>query len=68
VKTIRIWHGCKVLNVVTVSKDGTTSMLGATGGAANSTRVDLDIDPFAGLIVDHSTDNPPVYYRTEEQL
>jgi hypothetical protein len=62
-KTIRIWDGCKVVQVVTVNQSGGSSTLGATGGASNSTRVDIEIDPWAGLIVDHGTDNPPTYYR-----
>lgn len=65
-KTIRIWRGNEVLQVVTVSQGGSSS-IGAVGGASNSTKVDIEIDPFAGLIVDHSTGNAPYYFREVEQ-
>lgn len=62
-KTIRIWNGCKVVLLLTVSDAGGYSTSGAVGGAANSAQADIDLDPWAGLIVDHSTENPPVGYR-----
>jgi len=66
VKTIRIWQGCKVIQVVSVSETG-SSVLGATGGASNSTQVDIEIDPWAGLMVDHSSAswNGVVSFREE---
>jgi hypothetical protein len=64
-RVIRIWHGCKVVQIVAVSESGSSTM-GATGGAHNSTRVDIEIDPWAGLLVDHSAPNPPVSFRDVE--
>lgn len=64
-KVIRIWHGCQVVQVVAVS-EGASSVMGATGGAHNSTAVDIEIDPWAGLIVDHSVPNSPVSFRDVE--
>jgi hypothetical protein len=61
-KTLRIWHGCKVVLLLSVGESGYSTM-GATGGAGNSTKVDIEIDPWAGLIVDHGVRNPPVSYR-----
>ena len=61
-KAIRIWNGCKVVQVV-VAEDGAISTLGAVGGANNSTKIDIEIDPWAGLIVDHSVPGPPVAWR-----
>ena len=64
-KTIRIWDGCRVVQVISVSGTGNSS-IGAVGGAGNSTKVDIEIDPWAGLIVDHSVRNPPVFFREEQ--
>lgn len=64
-KVIRIWNGCKVLQVICVSDDSSAS-LGSTGGAGNSTKVDIEIDPWAGLIVDHSVRNPPFSFREDQ--
>jgi hypothetical protein len=64
-KVIRIWHGCRVVQVVAVGEHG-TSTLGAVGGAGNSTRIDIELDPWEGLIVDHATRNPPVCYTDEQ--
>ncbi|HYD28913.1 hypothetical protein [Brevundimonas sp.] len=62
-KVIRIWDGCRVVQVVAVRRDG-SSVMGATGGAHNSTEVDIELDPWAGLIVDHSVpQNPPYGFR-----
>lgn len=52
-KVIRIWDGCKVVQVISVDQNGGSSTLGATGGASNSTRVDIEVDPWKGYIVDH---------------
>lgn len=65
-KVIRIWDGCKVIGFVDVSGDA-ISVVTRAGGAANSTLVDIEIDPFAGLIVDHETNNPPKYWREAEE-
>ena len=65
-KVIRIWHGCRVVQVVAVTESG-SSIMGATGGAHNSIAVDIEIDPWAGLIVDHNAPNSPVDFRAIEQ-
>lgn len=52
--TIRIWDGCVVRYVFTVSPTGSSS-IGAPGGAANGCHPDIEFDPWAGLIVDHRT-------------
>lgn len=65
-KTIRIWNGCRVVQVVTVNEGGGSSTIGATGGAGNSTQMDIEIDPWAGLIVDHSAYRSPVDFRDPE--
>jgi hypothetical protein len=60
-KVIRIWDGCKVVQVVAVDQNGGSSTLGPAGGAGNSTRIDIEIDPWAGLLVDHPSG--PVAWR-----
>lgn len=50
--TIRIWDGPTVRYVFSVDSTGSSS-IGAVGGASNSSRADIEIDPWAGLIVDH---------------
>jgi hypothetical protein len=66
-KTIRIWNGNKVVQVVAVSDTG-SSTIGATGGAGNSTQVDIELDPWAGLIVDNRAPHPhPVSIREEDE-
>lgn len=65
-KTTRIWSGCVALAVLTVDQSGSKSFIGSVGGAENSAKVDIEIDPFAGLIVDHATRNSPLYFREEE--
>lgn len=65
-KTIRIWDGCKVLAIVSIDKAGTFSAVTDAGGADNSTQVDIEIDPFAGSIVDHSARRSPVDFREKE--
>ncbi len=64
-KTIRIWNGCKVVAVISVAADS-HSVVGNVGGAANSGKVDIELDPFAGLIVDHSANRSPVDFREAE--
>lgn len=66
-KVIRVWDGCKVVQVISVEQNGTTSSMGAVGGAHNSVLVDIEIDPWAGLIVDHGTRNPPLAWREEQE-
>lgn len=66
-KVIRIWNGCLVLMVVSVNENGTSTSIGSAGGADNSTKVDIEIDPFAGLIVDHSTDESPIEFRRPQE-
>lgn len=63
-KTIRVWDGCRVVQVITVSSTGSAT-LGAVGGAHNSTNPDIEIDPWAGLIVDHSVKGAPASFREE---
>jgi hypothetical protein len=61
--TIRIWEGCNVRHVVTIGPSGSTS-IGAVGAAANSTTVDIELDPWAGLVVDNRAKYPsPVFIR-----
>lgn len=55
--TIRIWNGCKVNMVVTVD-DGSNVSCGAVGGAAFSAKVDIELDPWAGFIVDNRVEFP----------
>lgn len=65
-KVIRIWDGCRVVQVIAV-RDGSTSTLGAPGGAANSIRVDIEIDPWAGYLVEHNErGNGVVDFRSPE--
>lgn len=61
--TIRIWNGPVVAGVFTVSGTGTSSP-GIVGGAENSCKVDIELDPWRGLIVDHTAEHPiPVAIR-----
>lgn len=63
--TIRIWDGCTVRAVFSVSDTG-YSAIGAVGGAGNSTKVDIELDPWANLIVDHRDKfSSPVSIREE---
>jgi hypothetical protein len=55
--SIRIWRGVRVCMLLTVGADGNSSM-GAVGGAGNSTQVDIELDPWAGLITDNRADHP----------
>lgn len=66
-KTIRIWNGCKVVQIVSVSDTGSTT-LGASGGAENSTQIDIEMDPWTGLLVDHSVQGSPVPWRDHDKM
>jgi hypothetical protein len=55
--TIRIWEGCTVRHVVTIGPTGSAS-IGAAGGAGNSTKVDIELDPWSGLVVDNRAQHP----------
>lgn len=55
--TIRIWNGCEVRMVLSVSPTGHT-VAGSVGGAANGANPDIELDPWAGLVVDHRSGNP----------
>jgi hypothetical protein len=65
-KTIRIWNGCKVVAILSVSESGTTYR-GAVGGAGNSAKPDIEIDPWEGLLVDHETRQSPIAWRDVER-
>jgi hypothetical protein len=66
--TIRVWNGETVCGVFTVGDMGGSSFIGAVGGAANSTRADIELDPWAGLIVDHRIKWPtPAPIRGEDR-
>lgn len=56
--TIRIWNGNTVRGVFTVNPHGGYSTPGAVGGAENSSKVDVELDPWKGLIVDHRVEHP----------
>jgi hypothetical protein len=61
--TIRIWNGCRVNMVMTVGDTGSTTS-GAVGGAECSTSIDIELDPWAGLVVDNRATYPaPVNIR-----
>jgi hypothetical protein len=47
--TIRVWHGCTVVELVTVAPTFTVTN-GAASPLDTSTPVDIEIDPWAGLI------------------
>lgn len=64
-QTIRIWDGCKVVALISVNSSGMTSQ-GGVGGAHDSIKVDIEMDPWAGLIVDHSVNNPPQLFREDQ--
>jgi hypothetical protein len=64
-KTLRIWNGCKAIALVIVGEDGGMSVT-AAGGAGNSTIVDIEIDPWAGLLVEHGLTGSPVVWRAVE--
>ncbi len=61
---IRVWNFQTVVGVLSVGKDGGSAWIGPAGGASNSTKPDIEFDPWAGLIVDHTRDHPvPVSTR-----
>lgn len=64
---IRVWDGCTVKYVLDVGRDGSSASLGGAGGASNSTKVDIEIDPWAGLIVDHRVAGGPVPWQSYEK-
>jgi hypothetical protein len=66
-KTIRIWDGCRVVGLISIGQDGGSVFQGATGGAENSSKPDIEIDPWAGLIVDHDTRLGPRCYKEVEE-
>ncbi len=66
-KTVRVWDGCRVVGLLSVGQDGGSSFSGGVGGAENSGVVDIEIDPWRGLIVDHSTRNSPVGFREPQE-
>ncbi len=65
-KTIRVWDGCKVVGLFTVNKDGGYTA-SRSGGAEDSTQVDIEIDPWASLIVDHTTGLAPIAYQDDRE-
>lgn len=66
--TIRIWDGCTVRHVVTITPTGSAS-IGAVGGAGNGTQADIELDPWAGLVVDNRAKFPaPLFIRHPEDL
>jgi len=66
-KVIRIWSGCRVICIVAVSNNGGSWIVTDVGGAGNSSNPTIEIDPFAGLIVDHETSNSPLDFRSAEE-
>jgi hypothetical protein len=64
-KTIRIWDGCKVLAVISVDQHGGFTSSGAVGGAGNGDRPEIELDPFAGLIVSQGNPTPVAYNEPE---
>lgn len=66
---IRVWDGCRVVALMSVDRSGTSSFSGAASGAANSSRVDIELDPWANLIVDHRAQHPvPVSTRERTEV
>lgn len=64
--TIRVWKGRTVVGLFTVSPTGHTSY-GAVGGASNSTRADIELDPWANLVVDNRPQfSTPTSIRAED--
>lgn len=63
-RKIRIWNGSKVVQVVEVMPDGGSSVMGAVGGAHNATQIDIEIDPWAGLIHTRGVEGSPIYFAT----
>lgn len=65
---IRVWNGCTVVGVFAVDAQGGTTAFGADGGAANPAKIDVEIDPWKGLIVDHRNRRPPLNWREIENV
>ena len=65
-KTIRVWNGNQVIAVLSVDQNGGSTFAPKSGGAHDSTTIDIEIDPFEGLIVDHSVRMSPRFFRAEE--
>jgi len=64
---IRIWHGPQVCLLLSVASGGRGySTMGAVGGAGNSGRADIELDPWTGLIVDHRVPYPTPVAIVEE--
>jgi hypothetical protein len=62
--TIRIWDGCKVVQVLSVDQRGGSSSIGAIGGASNGAKPQIEIDPWAGLIFDNTgKSHAPIGFR-----
>lgn len=55
--TIRIWKGCQVKMLFTIG-DNSSSTVGAVSGAECASQPDIELDPWAGLIVDRRVDFP----------
>ena len=65
---IRLWDGNKALGIISVDQSGGSSWVSLVGGANNSACPDIELDPFVGLIVDHSVEYPsPVNYRSDTE-
>lgn len=65
-KVIRIWNDCKVLAVLEVGDDA-TSFQARVGGAASALMPDVELDPFAGLIVAHGSTRSAVLYEDRDE-
>lgn len=63
--TIRIWNGCSVNALVTVTGNS-YAIHGPVGSAANSTKVDIELDPWARLVVDNRVEFPTPVTITED--
>jgi hypothetical protein len=67
---IRIWNECVVVANISVTPDGSGMSVGSVaGGAGNGMRPDIEIDPWAGLVVDHSehsTGPTPIGWRDHQ--
>ena len=65
---VRIWAGARVVLVITAHPDGSYSTFGQTGGAGNSTQVDIELDPWAQLVTDNRAEHPhPVSIREKPE-
>ncbi len=65
---IRIWNGCRVVHVLDLN-EGSSVTSGAVGGAELGGATDIELDPWAGLIVDHRTDiQTPVNFLIEQSF